>query len=74
LEREEWIETGQVIRTISTTYDFTGRILSLSDPSATYQYAYDDLGRVSTVTSSGNSGIPAVTLTYTYKRVSDHRA
>jgi RHS repeat-associated protein len=44
---ENWLNgQGSIIHTISFGYDLAGRLTDASDPSATYHYSYDALGRV----------------------------
>jgi RHS repeat-associated protein len=43
---EKWYDGSTLVRTLSFSYDASTRLVSASDPSATYSYGYDALNRV----------------------------
>ncbi|MCY2987758.1 MAG: Ig-like domain-containing protein [Planctomycetota bacterium] len=72
LTLEKWWEQTSVadpwtlVRTITSTYNTSGNLLSISDPDSTYTYTYDILNRVVTVDNADTPDMPHVVLTYTY--------
>jgi RHS repeat-associated protein len=54
------------VRTVSYQYDSNGRLTGLSDPSATYVFAYDADDRLTSVNNAGTPGVPNVVLTFSY--------
>lgn len=71
LTQEKWLSGAVVIRTINSNYDAAGQLLSTSDPDSAYAFAYDNLGRVLTVSNSGTPGAPVVVFAYAYDAVGD---
>ena len=63
---ELWKNGSVTVRTISYTYDAAGEMLTASDPSASYAYAYNSDGRVMTSSASIAGLTPQVTLTSDY--------
>ena len=67
LRFERWFDPdGMLLRTITSTYDANGNLLTESDPDSSITRTYDRLDRVETETDAGTPGVPAVTLTYAY--------
>lgn len=67
LTEERWYDPdGTLVRTIVSTYDAHGSLLSISDPDSTYAYTYDVLNRVRTIDNAGTPDMPHVLLTYQY--------
>ncbi len=66
LTAELWKDGSTTVRTIGYTYDAAGEMLSPSDPSASYTYAYNNLGRVTSTAASIAGLTPAITLTNWY--------
>lgn len=52
LTEEEWIDGGQVSRTLTVSYDSLGRFLTAGDSAATYSYQYDGQGRIATTSTT----------------------
>ena len=50
-------------RTISYSYDLLGQLRSVSDPSASYEFTPDDLGRTTTISQTIDGLAPTVTWT-----------
>jgi YD repeat-containing protein len=63
---EEWMNGVNVIRTISYSYDAASQLTSAADPDSSYAYAYDDLGRVTSVDNNGTPGVSRVVLASVY--------
>ncbi|WP_223300941.1 FG-GAP-like repeat-containing protein [Oscillatoria nigro-viridis] len=64
---ENWLNnTGNPIRTITSTYDAASQLTSVKDPDSTYQFSYDPKGRQIAVDNTGTPGVPNVLLNYTY--------
>jgi RHS repeat-associated protein len=61
---ENWIDGMSVVRTFEYTYDLAGQLLTASDPDSSYEYAYDNLGRVTQIDI--DNGGPIVVLTQTF--------
>ena len=60
---ENWLDSSQnVIQSFGYSYDLVGDLLSESDPAASYSYAYNVLGRSTTITQSIAGLTPTVTL------------
>ncbi len=55
-----------VIRTISYSYDAANEVASSADPDSSYAYAYDNLGRVTSIDNTGTPGVPDVVLASQY--------
>ena len=67
LTAERWLtSSGGTVRTISYTYDNTGKLTGASDPDATLTFTYDSGGNQLTAETSGSAGQPDVKLTSTY--------
>jgi len=47
---EKWMDGASVVRTLSYTYDAASQLTSASDPEATYNFDYDNLGRNTGIT------------------------
>lgn len=47
---EKWMDGATVVRTLSYTYDAASQLTSASDPEATYNFYYDNLGRNTSIT------------------------
>ena len=58
--------SGTEEREIAYTYDVGNQLTSVTDPDSTYDYTYDNLGRVLTVDNDGTPGVPNVILTSAY--------
>jgi RHS repeat-associated protein len=71
---EQWIENGNVVRTIATSYDSGSRVHSRSDSNSSLTFAHDMLDRPITVSNSGTPGVPAVTWSYTYDAAGNRTA
>lgn len=64
---ENWLnDTGNPIRSITSTYDAANQLTSVKDPDSTYQFSYDLKGRKIGVDNTGTPGVPNVLLNYTY--------
>jgi len=64
---ENWLNTtGNPVRTITSSYDATGQLTSVTDPDSTYKFSYDPKGRQIAVDNTGTIGVPNVLLNYTY--------
>jgi RHS repeat-associated protein len=64
---ENWLDnTGNPIRSITSTYDAAGQLTSVTDPDSTYKFSYDAKGRQIGVDNTGTPGVPNVLLNYTY--------
>ena len=75
LTGENWLDAQQnVIRTFAYTYDLVGDLLTASDPAADYDYAYDVLGRLTTVTQDIAGLTPTVVFNQSYDADSDRTA
>ncbi len=55
-----------MVRTIESTYDPVGNLLSISDPDATYTFIYDEFDRIIREDNAGTPGLPHVILDFTY--------
>ncbi|HUG94469.1 MAG TPA: RHS repeat-associated core domain-containing protein, partial [Planctomycetaceae bacterium] len=65
--QERWKDSlGTVVHTISSTWDAASQLTSISDAFATYAYARDDLGRVTSIDNAGTPGVPNVVLAQTW--------
>jgi RHS repeat-associated protein len=65
--QEKWLDdSGNIIRTITSTYNAGSELTSISNPNSSYQYTYDLNGRLRTIDNTGTSGTPSVLLTYIY--------
>jgi RHS repeat-associated protein len=65
--QEIWLSAAnQPIRTIIHQYDPGGRLISESDPAATYIYSYDNDNRLTIVDNAGTPNAPHSVLTYGY--------
>lgn len=60
------LTSGTEVREITYTYDKASQLTDASDPDSTYEYTYDNLGRMLTVDNDGTSGVPDVVLTSAY--------
>jgi YD repeat-containing protein len=60
-----------VICTISYSYDPANQVTSAADPDSSYAYAYDDLGRVTSVDNNGTPGVSNVVLSNQYDALND---
>ncbi|MDV3352054.1 peroxidase family protein [Leptothoe sp. LEGE 181152] len=70
--QEQWVDAqNNSLREIDYTFDAASQLLSLSDPDANYTYAYDDAGRLTSVSNVGTTGVPEVTFTYGYDAVNN---
>ncbi len=64
---EVWKDAGDAeVRRFTFTYDVASQMLSASDPSATYEYTYDDLSRVIEVRQSITGLTPEIVFTNVY--------
>src|SRR5262249_36458576 len=63
--REEWIEAGNVVRSLETSYDGAGRAQAIGDTDWSLTYSYDASDRPLSVSNAG-TGAPGVTWNYTY--------
>jgi YD repeat-containing protein len=64
---ENWLnDTGNPIRSITSTYDAANQLTSVTDPDSTYEFSYDLKGRQIGVDNTGTPGVPNVLLNYTY--------
>ena len=57
---------GSTVRTITTTYDASSQVTSVSDPSSTINFTLDNLGRATTIAQSVNGLTPTVTLNQSF--------
>jgi YD repeat-containing protein len=55
---EKWMSGGTTLRTITTTYDYGGRVTQIQDPDSKYAYTYDNADRLLTVDDNGTSSLP----------------
>ncbi len=62
---EDWIEDGQIVNTVVTSYDAAGNETRLVDAHSAFAFTYDSRNRVATVDNDGTPGAPHVVLTYT---------
>jgi RHS repeat-associated protein len=61
--------SNAVIHTITYTYDAVGQMTEASDADSTYQYEYDDLGRLIQQTQTFADLTPVIVLNYIYDDV-----
>ncbi|MCA9166627.1 MAG: VCBS repeat-containing protein [Planctomycetales bacterium] len=67
---EEWFDLeGNLVRTLSFGYDAASQLLTANDPDSSYTYAYDKLGRTTSVDNVGTPVSPRVLLEYAYDAV-----
>jgi len=65
---ERWLDSGgAVTHTIRQTYDAAGRALALADTHASYEYAYDAAGRLTSVVAGFGSAPPPIVYDYAGK-------
>jgi RHS repeat-associated protein len=57
------VTSGTEENEVLLTYDAAGQLLTAADTYSSYEYTYNDLGRVLTVDNDGTSGVPNVILT-----------
>lgn len=70
--QEAWLGVGgDVLRTVTSTYDAASQLKAISDPNATYSYAYDAAGRLISTDNAGTAGVPNVLLSYGYDAVNN---
>ena len=65
---ETWVNPGggSPLNIVTVTYDADGDITHLQDANTNYQYTYNADDEVSTFADNGTTGLPLVTLTYSY--------
>jgi YD repeat-containing protein len=63
---ERWLDGPTLVSSIVTTYDGLGRMTSVADATAAYQYAYNSAGQVSRVTQTLAGLAEPVVLSQTY--------
>jgi RHS repeat-associated protein len=64
---ERWYSVaGDLVRTLSFTYDATGNMLTANDPDSSYTFVYDALGRQTVADNAGTPKVSHVLLTYGY--------
>ena len=68
---EKWMSGVNVVRTISYSYDAANQVTSAADPDSSYAYAYDNLGRVTSVDNNGTPGASRVVLSNQYDSMND---
>ena len=67
---EQWLDSsGNLIRTLTQSYDAASQLLQATDPDSTYNYDYDNNGRLIEVDNTGTPGVPSVVLEYAYDEV-----
>jgi RHS repeat-associated protein len=67
---ENWLNaSGQVINTITKSYDAVGNVTATGDTSSRYAYTYDLIDRLTSVDNLGTPATPRVLLNYAYDAV-----
>ena len=57
---------------VEYVYDLVGKVLSMNDPTGTYAFAYDNMGRlIGTTTSYSFLSARSLTTSYTYDKASN---
>ena len=70
--QEDWLGTsGNILRTVNSTYDAASQLTAIIDPDSSYSYAYDAAGRLITADNIGTAGVPNVRLSYGYDAVNN---
>ena len=64
--QENWKDGATTVRALSYSYDAASQMLAASDPSASYTYAYDQLGRATSISNVIAGLTPNVVLTQAY--------
>jgi RHS repeat-associated protein len=68
--QETWRDaSGNVVNTITRTFDAVGQLRKVVDAAATYTIDYDDLGRITGIDNAGSPSLTAVGLSYSYDAV-----
>jgi RHS repeat-associated protein len=63
---EKWYDGASLVRTLSFQYDAASQLTAASDPTASYGYSYDNLGRVTTETQDLDGLNPVIAYESTY--------
>jgi len=66
LTSELWKNGETTVRTLSYTYDAASQMLTASDPAASYEYVYDNVGRATSVSATIDGLTPEVVLTQVF--------
>jgi len=69
LTKERWVDGTTVVNTLDYNYDAASQLLDASDNSSSYTFAYDQLGRRTSVDNLGTPGVPNVVLTSDFDAV-----
>jgi RHS repeat-associated protein len=67
---EVWKDGSSTVRTLSFSYDAAGNLLSASDPSASYDYTYDNLYRTTQTEIDYGVGVNSFQLTASFDAAS----
>jgi RHS repeat-associated protein len=68
--QEQWKDaSGNITRSINSTYNAAGELTQISDPDSSYRYTYDQDGRMETVSNQDTPNVPTTILSYGYDNV-----